>query len=94
VLGQERPRQTFLRQIALLGQAPPRPVIVRTQLAPPAIALGLGDKRTGLPLRLDHVVDELDRDAEMRGCGAMRVALFHEGDDPFAKFYRMWFAHL
>ncbi len=49
------------------GQAPPRPVIVRTQLAPTTITLGFGDKRASLPLQLDHVVDELDRDAEMRG---------------------------
>ena len=44
--------------------------------------------------RPDHVVDELDRNPEMLRRRAMRVALFNEGDDPFAKFHRKWFAQL
>ena len=64
------------------------------QLAMATTALGLWLKRACFPLQLDHVIDELDRHTEMRRRGAVRVAFFHEINNPRAEFHWMRFAGL
>ena len=64
------------------------------QLAMPApVALRLGFKRTCLALQQDHVVDELDRNAESSRRSPMRVTLFNKINDASPKFNRKWFTH-
>ena len=59
-------RHSLLRQIALFLQLLANPRLIRANLAPARIALPLRRKRTGLALEAHHVVDELNRNPEMR----------------------------
>ena len=64
------------------------------QLAMDLTALRFRLKRPCLSLQLDHVIPELDRHTEMRRRGAVRVAFFHEINNPRAEFHWMRFAHV
>ena len=64
------------------------------QLAMALTALRFRLKRACLSLQLDHVIDELERHTEMRRRGAVRVAFFHEINNPRAEFHWMRFAHV
>jgi hypothetical protein len=90
---QERLRQGFLRHVALPGHTLPSPIVVRAGLAPTAIALRFRFQRPGLTLEPDHVVDELDRDPEMRRRRPVRIAFLHERDNALPQFHGMWLAH-
>ena len=64
------------------------------QLAMALTAVRLRLKRPCLSLQLDRVIHELDRHTEMRRRGAVRVAVFHEINNPRAQFHWMRFAHV
>lgn len=77
-------------QIPLLTDPAGNPVLKGRQLAmPAAIALRLRRKATGGGLKLDHVVDEFDRNLEPRRRRPVRIPLRHMFHDPPAQLYRM-----
>lgn len=86
-------RHSLLRQIALFLQPLANPRLIRANLAPARIALPLRRKRTGLALEAHHVVDELDRNPEMRRRSAVRIAFLDKPDNALAQLYWMWLAH-
>ena len=61
------------------------PVMGTRQLAMASTTLRFRLKRPCLSLQLDHVIHELDRHTKMRRRGAVRVAFFHEINNPRAE---------
>ena len=70
------------------------PVMGTGQFAMASTALRFRLKRSCLPLQLDHVIHELDRNTEMRCRAAVRVAFLHKINNPRAQFHWMGFAHI
>ena len=65
--------------IGLNGRIRPRSSGHVKQLAvPAAVALGLGFQRTRLALQDDHVVQELDRNPELRRCRPVRMTFLNK----------------
>ena len=86
--------QLIERQITALREPCPTPRVQGIQLADaPLIALTLRDKPARLATQLDHVVDEFRRHPEMPRRLSVAVAFIDKGDNTFAQFNGMWFAH-
>ena len=85
--------QLVNRQIGPCRDPALHPAPYTGQLAAPGIALRFRRKRTGLALEPNHVVDELDRNAQPLRRLGMRNALFHKPNGTFAQLNRMWLAH-
>lgn len=81
-------------QTALFPDPSLDPIRRACQLAVPTpVALRLGLKRSGPAFQQHHVVDELDRNPELRRRRTMRVTFRDEINDARAKLHRKWFAH-
>ena len=94
VIRAQFPHQIIQRQVALVLQPGACPTVEGPKLAPAAIALWLWFERPGLAFQNDHIVNEFDRNPEMRCCRVMRVPVFNKRNNPLAQLYRMWFALL
>jgi hypothetical protein len=94
VLIAQFPHQIVQRQIALTGQPGVSPAVKRPELAPAAIALLSGCQRSSLALQNDHIIDELDRNPEMRRNTTMRVSLLDKRYNARSQLKWMWFTHL
>ena len=75
--------QVIQRQIALRFDASPHPVGQSTEFPAPRITLWLRRKRIGLSFQNDHVIDEFDRNPEMRSSRAVRISLFDKRNNSF-----------
>ena len=87
--GGQRIADLVERQTGMRPQQPHDPRVMTAQLAPPRIALPLGVKRSGLPLQLDHVVDEFRRNPEMPRRRAVAVAFIDKGNHARPQLNRM-----
>jgi hypothetical protein len=76
-------RQFVNRQAGLRRDPAPHPVTHVGQLAATRVALRLRLKRTSLALEPNHIIDELDRNAQPPGCLNVRVSLFYKSDGAF-----------
>ena len=85
--------QLVNRQIGLRRDPALHPAFYIGQLAAPGIALRFRCERAGLALEPNHVVDELDRNAQPPRRIGMRNALFHKPNGTFTQLNRMWLTH-
>ena len=81
------------RQVGLGHQPIPHPICIRRQFAIAAVALPLRHQPTAFTLQDHHVIHEFRRNPEVPRCLTMSVTLLNKGDNPAAKFHRMWSAH-
>ena len=85
--------QLVNRQIGLRRDPALDPTLYTSQFAAPGIALKFRRERAGLALEPNHVVDELDRNAQPSRRLGMRAALFDKPHGTFTQLNRMRFAH-
>jgi hypothetical protein len=93
VLIAQFPHQIVQSEISLTGQTSASPVVKRPEFAPAAIALRLRGQRSSYAFQKDHIVDEFERNPEVRGDRTMRVPLLDKCNNALPQRKWMWFAH-
>ncbi len=85
--------QLVNRQIGPHRDPALHPALYTGQFTAPGITLRFGRKRTGLALEPNHIVDELDRNAQPPRRLGMCAALLDKPHGAITQLNRMWLAH-
>lgn len=87
-------REAFLSEVRLSGYLGSHPILLESSLRPTTIALRLGRERASHGVEIDRIIDELDRNIELRCCRTMCVSRFNMRNKALSEFKWMSFVHI